>query len=402
MGNLGKIVYLSEAQKDTLFSNGSVTSGNTTITYSANDLYITPDKSIDTITLNGTNHSAVSGVVNLGHVLTSTDNSIIAPVETSSTASQLYNVGDLFVYNDQLYVATASIPTSTNITPNTNCSLTSVAEKLNDLKLDVQINGTSIVSNGVANIPIATGSVLGVSRPSSSSGISINENGYLVINCANADQRKAGTDVYRPIVPACQHDSAFYGLAKAAGADMASVSGTTVGVYPEAQKIAIQKMLGIYEAPWELIREDTVTNATEADIEITVDGNGQAFELTDVYIEFISPKQDTVFTKGDGYCDIYYSQNYFVRLSFGAYTQQANATARASFVLIEQRNGINIREVIQNTESGNLGTPIRARANQSDGYGFAEIANRIYTKIIISKVTGKAQYRIYGRRKWWT
>ena len=42
MANLGKIVYLSEAQLQTLFTNGSVTSGNTTITYSENDLYVTP------------------------------------------------------------------------------------------------------------------------------------------------------------------------------------------------------------------------------------------------------------------------------------------------------------------------------------------------------------------------
>ena len=39
--------------------------------------------------------------------------------------------------------------------------------------------------------------------------------------------------------------STFYGLAKAAGADMQDIADTTVGIYPDAQKEAIQSMLGI-------------------------------------------------------------------------------------------------------------------------------------------------------------
>lgn len=42
MANLGKVVYLSEAQLQTLFTNGSITVGQTTVTYSQNDLYVTP------------------------------------------------------------------------------------------------------------------------------------------------------------------------------------------------------------------------------------------------------------------------------------------------------------------------------------------------------------------------
>ena len=43
MSTLGKIVYLSEAQASELFANGSITVDGTTITYSANDLYLTPE-----------------------------------------------------------------------------------------------------------------------------------------------------------------------------------------------------------------------------------------------------------------------------------------------------------------------------------------------------------------------
>ena len=56
MGNLGKIVYLSEAQVQTLFSTGSVTSGGVTITYSATDLYITPDSGNILVSPNGTRY----------------------------------------------------------------------------------------------------------------------------------------------------------------------------------------------------------------------------------------------------------------------------------------------------------------------------------------------------------
>ena len=40
---LHKIVYLTEDQAEELFNNGSITVGTTTVTYNADDLYITPD-----------------------------------------------------------------------------------------------------------------------------------------------------------------------------------------------------------------------------------------------------------------------------------------------------------------------------------------------------------------------
>ena len=46
MSDLSKIVYLSEAQYNTLKTNGTITVGGTTITYSADDLYLTPDQNI--------------------------------------------------------------------------------------------------------------------------------------------------------------------------------------------------------------------------------------------------------------------------------------------------------------------------------------------------------------------
>lgn len=41
--NLEKIVYLTEAQKQTLFTNGSITVEGQTVVYSDNDIYFTTD-----------------------------------------------------------------------------------------------------------------------------------------------------------------------------------------------------------------------------------------------------------------------------------------------------------------------------------------------------------------------
>lgn len=107
---------------------------------------------------------------------------------------------------------------------------------------DVQVNGTSVVQNGVANIPIA-GSSLGIVKINNSYGVGIDSEGRLQTNTTNPSDAKSGTNVWKPIVPVYQHTSTFYGLAKAAGADMKDISSTTVGVYPETQKSAITQMI---------------------------------------------------------------------------------------------------------------------------------------------------------------
>ena len=85
-------------------------------------------------------------------------------------------------------------------------------------------------------------------------GIQMAEGGFIRTKKATDSNIKGGGNSFQPIVPDVQHKSVYYALAKAAGADMASVSGETVGVYPQAQKTAIQTMLGI-EADIPLIEE---------------------------------------------------------------------------------------------------------------------------------------------------
>lgn len=118
---------------------------------------------------------------------------------------------------------------------------------------DVTVSGTSIVSqNGVAIIPVATehSGVPGLMKIGNAvNGIAVSTgtgNAYII--ASNSSEIKSGTAEYKPVVPYRQHEAAFYGMAKAAGANMASLGSTTVGIYPEAQKSAISDMLNAPEA----------------------------------------------------------------------------------------------------------------------------------------------------------
>ena len=88
--------------------------------------------------------------------------------------------------------------------------------------MDVQIDSSSIVVDGVANIPYASrnGSVSGVVKIDPTLGVSIGQNenaGTLCIKPAPSGLIKIGDQNFMPITPSLQHAATFYGLAKAAG-----------------------------------------------------------------------------------------------------------------------------------------------------------------------------------------
>ena len=92
---------------------------------------------------------------------------------------------------------------------------------------DVQINGTTVVTDGVANIPYANDDTPGVIKRGS--GVYVNSSGVMSTDPATAANTKTGTNQYKPIVPNRQHEAAFYGLAKADGATSQSASSNAVG-----------------------------------------------------------------------------------------------------------------------------------------------------------------------------
>lgn len=151
---------------------------------------------------------------------------------------------------------------------------------------DVQMNGTSLLgAGGVANIPLATSSTPGAVQPRGNAGVYVTGEGNLCTDQASSNGVKAGTNAYNPIVPQHQHEAAFYGLAKLAGADMAS-SDNPVGTFTDAAKKAICAMLGVkYNAPFRLIREYTLAEDANM-ITISADEYGEPFELSECIVEF--------------------------------------------------------------------------------------------------------------------
>lgn len=110
---------------------------------------------------------------------------------------------------------------------------------------DVQVGGASVVTDGIASIPTANANARGVTI------------------IATENDSKNGELSYKAIPPINQHAAVFYGLAKAAGANMKSLTGTTIGTYPEAQKSAIASML---DAP-ESVSGSTPTIAAKAGVQ---------------------------------------------------------------------------------------------------------------------------------------
>ena len=106
---------------------------------------------------------------------------------------------------------------------------------------DVQINGTSIVQNGVANVPLATKNNIGVEKI----GFGLQSYYGISISSAATSKIKTGSEQFEPITPRYQHASTFYGLAKASGDTTQSASSNAVGNYTDEAKAKIQTMLGI-------------------------------------------------------------------------------------------------------------------------------------------------------------
>lgn len=109
---------------------------------------------------------------------------------------------------------------------------------------DVQVAGMSIMSQGVANVPMANGQTVGAVQIDDQiqTGVQI-LSGKLQTKPAVDGDIKGGWGNYKVLVPPKQHLSTFYGLAKAAGDTTQSSSSNTVGNYTDAAKSAISQML---------------------------------------------------------------------------------------------------------------------------------------------------------------
>ena len=155
---------------------------------------------------------------------------------------------------------------------------------------DVQINGTSILSNGVANVPKATNNSLGVVLAYTSQGLNIGSTGVMRTYPATDDDVKAGIHEYRPIIPKNQHQAAFYGLAKAAGDTTQASSSNAVGTYTANARKAIQNMFGV-EGRMRYLKGITVTEETTS-VGFDTDKDGLPFACDEFEVIALIPPVD--------------------------------------------------------------------------------------------------------------
>lgn len=115
----------------------------------------------------------------------------------------------------------------------------------NDTIKDVKVNGTSVSRKGVASVPLASANSFGVVKIGDS--LSLDNTNKINVNVSSSIEIKNGFTNEYFITPGNQHESVFYGLAKIAGDNVLSTSGTVLGTYTESAKSKISDMLNAPE-----------------------------------------------------------------------------------------------------------------------------------------------------------
>ena len=264
---------------------------------------------------------------------------------------------------------------------------------------DVQVDGVSVVQGGVANVPIANANNFGVVMVSGY-GLQMQSNGCISTKPSTFAEVKAGVRQWEHISPTVQHASAFYGLAKAAGDTTQSASSNAVGAYTDEAKIAIQKMLGIYEPPYELL--NTITFSEEGRIDLTTDDIGLPYNLRNVFISILYPANATAVASGYSRFRFYDANNNFVNAETGRY--QTATSQKYKLIHVERKANLTIVSYIPQTLAGGHGSWVTKNINvsglSSAGSGASIIIGnitRIFEPTEDAEPAGTV-IRIYGQR----
>lgn len=201
---------------------------------------------------------------------------------------------------------------------------------------DVQVKGASLVQNGIANIPLAQMSTPGLMMTGAGYGLKaadINGNsaGRIQVDQAWPDLIKAFSEQYRPITPKYLPDAVFHGLARAAGDTTQSASANAVGTFTPDAIVAIQKMLGVYQPPFELIRN--ITLSERSSVIITTDDDGLPLNLMSLFMEITYPANLESETAGYGRYMFYDNSGSSACLM--AETTKYTTNSNATFKLLE-------------------------------------------------------------------
>lgn len=263
MSNLKDIVYCSEEQLATMVSGTPVGDH----AYDENDLYITP---LDEDIIVGADGSGTKVnennelVVDSNYVKDTVSPEITEVKEVAERAEVIARgraTGYVFDTLEDLDTALANEEFITSLVLGDNLYIRATdvpdywwdgtqkqqleAEKpdLSGLVKDVTVGGSSVVVDGVANIPKASATQLGAVKTNNAFGVLSASDGSLMLIESSEAQCKNGANQFAPISAKNQHWSTFYGLAKVAGVDERT-SENPVGTYTNEAKIAIRDMLG--------------------------------------------------------------------------------------------------------------------------------------------------------------
>ena len=202
------------------------------------------------------------------------------------------------------------------------------------LPTDVRVNGTSVVSNNIANIPVASDSKLGTVKIPSGLGIYINPlDGEMMISTASSTNIKEGDNIYRPLSPNKQHEAVFFGLSKLAGVNLANET-VTLGIYPDSSKAAIQNLFGISDLLTNT-EASTATVAHAANSLFLMDGKLHRATTTIAIGDAVTAgtnceivKADEVFVKNTDYTS---TTDYgIIKLGYGFYTSPTTGQTSVS------------------------------------------------------------------------
>ena len=263
---------------------------------------------------------------------------------------------------------------------------------------DVRINGNSILSNGIANVPLASNSAPGVAMTDADYGTEI-ANGRLRVVKAGDDQPKTGTHTSRPIVPANQHRAVFYGLAKAAGHDEKD-SALSFGTYTDEAKAAIRNMLGAGTSDIDGVQIDGtsivsngVANIPKASlnnlgvIKVSPDWLGFATN-NDGFLYIVYPSDSVIKLGVDGYRVATINKQHVATFyglakaagdstqsasnnAVGTYTEEAKNAIRAMLGVTDSAGGMNVVTL--------TGTNITQTAAENTMYKCGELAELTFT-----------------------
>lgn len=161
------------------------------------------------------------------------------------------------------------------------------------------------------------------------------------------------------------------------------------------------KYIKEHRPQYELIREETFTNATAADYTIATDSNGLGFDLTDLVIQFETPTQENVSSMGSyGQIWFYYTDNSYIATENGSWTQEANAASHGTGSIIKQEDGmVFIIGFYNTTDSNNNNLRVRYTQGFGSSTGIRYDSTFSVKKIVIKTVTGTGHYRLYGKRR---